>query len=337
MRYRKVGQFSLPVLLSLFVVASVGGNPHFIPTSALQAGGHTLFGDIHVDERKVSGLRPMALEVLLYTESGQLVARQTVQSNGRYRFIDLRDGRYNVVIEIENVEVARVFVYVTSPFKTDFRQDIQLQWRERRSEFNIGVVSADDSYNRSAKNADTLRKAAAEIDRKHYQPAIVLLNQIVESDPGDFPAWTELGTTYFILKELDEAENSYLKALKAKADYVPALVSLGRLRIVLKSFGSAADLLTYALNVEPRSAQANYFLGEAYLQLKLGSKAVGYLYEAIRLDPIGMADAHLRLAALYNAKEMKYKAAAEYEAFLKKVPNYPYRKELKEYIEANKK
>ena len=39
-----------------------------------------------------------------------------------------------------------------------------------------------------------------------------------------------------------------------------------------------------------------------------------------------MADAHLRLAMLYNGAGMKDKAAAEYEQFLKKKPNYPERK-----------
>ena len=90
------------------------------------------------------------------------------------------------------------------------------------------------------------------------------------------------------------------------------------------------------MEVKPSSADANYSLGEAYLQTKKGSKAVGYLNEAIKLDPIGRADAHLRLATLYNAAGMKDKAALEYEEFLKKKPNYPDAKKLREYVEANK-
>jgi len=78
-------------------------------------------------------------------------------------------------------------------------------------------------------------------------------------------------------------------------------------------------------------------LGEAYLQIKKGSKAVGYINEAIRLDPVGKADGHLRLATLYNAVGMKDKAALEYEEFLKKKPNYPDSKKLRDYIAANKK
>jgi len=56
-----------------------------------------------------------------------------------------------------------------------------------------------------------------------------------------------------------------------------------------------------------------------------------------KLDPVGMADAHLLLAALYNARDLKDKAAAEYSEFLKQRPDYAERKKLKAYIAANKK
>src|SRR2546426_6483895 len=107
-----------------------------------QGGGHTLFGDIKVDESQADGLKPMSLQVLLYSESGNLILRQTVPSNGRYRFLDLRNGRYDVVVEVENAEIARVRVYITSPFKTDFRQDIELRWQERSRTSRAGMVSA---------------------------------------------------------------------------------------------------------------------------------------------------------------------------------------------------
>lgn len=302
-----------------------------------QAGGHTLFGDIKVDESQASGLNPISLQVLLYSEDGRLLNRQTVPSNGRYRFLDLRNGRYEVVVEVENVEVARVRVVVSAPFKTDFRQDLEFQWREKSTSAKAEVLSAADIYNRLAANAELFRKATEAHEKKNYAQAILLLRNLVNTDPKDFPAWTELGTMYFIQKNFDEAENSFLEALKVNPDYSVALISLGRLRIVLKNFDGSIEALTHAVKVQPTSAQANYFLGEAYLQVKLGSKAVPYLYEAIRLDPSGMAEAHLRLAALYNARDMKDKAAAEYEAFLKQRPDYPDKKKLKQYIEANKK
>lgn len=312
----------------------------FLLTGSLAAqggGGHTLYGDLKVDENAASGLKPISFQVLLYAESGTLIFRETVPSNGRYRFLNLRDGRYEIAVEVENVEIARMRAYVSSPFKTDFRKDIELQWRDRYGVTKAQVVSAADNYNRSPEHAALFRKASKVSDRKHYDQAIPLLRRIVQTDAADFPAWAELGTAYFILKNFAESEKAYVQALKTHADYVLALISLGRLRIARKSFEGAIEVLSQAVKIQATSAQANYFLGEAYLQVKLGSKAVPYLNEAIKLDPMGMADAHLRLAALYNAKGLKDKAAAEYEAFLKKRPDCPDKKMLKEYIAANKK
>ena len=50
-----------------------------------------------------------------------------------------------------------------------------------------------------------------------------------------------------------------------------------------------------------------------------------------------MADAHLRLAALYNAAGMKDKAALEYVQFLAKKPDHAEKKRLRQYITENKK
>ena len=300
-------------------------------------GNNTVYGDIKVHEGQISGLKPLALDILLYTEAGNLVSRQTVQSNGRYRFVNLTDGRYQLVVEVENNEVARFPLDFSSPFKNEIRQDIEFEWRDSSRTTATGVVSAADKYNRPAKDVAAFDNASEAIEKKHYDQALLLLRQIVETDPNDFQAWERLGTIYFIQKKFDEAERSYSEALKRHPHYALVLISLGRLRIVQKNFDGAAEVLDQAVKIEPASPQANYFLGEAYLQLRKGSKAVVYLYEALRLDPVGMADAHLRLAALYHGAGMKDKAASEYEQFLKKVPDYSDRKKLEAYIAENKK
>jgi tetratricopeptide (TPR) repeat protein len=241
------------------------------------------------------------------------------------------------VVEFENVEVARVRVYVNAAFKTDFRQDIELELRDGSKVAKPGVISAADNYSRSVANGTLFRQVVKASEKKNYDQAITLLRQIVASDPADFPAWQELGTMLFIQKKFAEAEEAYNQALKLHPDYSIALISLGRLRIARANFNGAIEVLTQALKVQPTSAQGNYFLGEAYLQVKLGSKAVPYLNEALKLDPVGMADAHLRLAALYNARNLKEKAADEYAKFLIVRPDYPEKKKLKEYISANRK
>lgn len=299
--------------------------------------GFTVFGDIEVTG---AGAEEKALifDLLLYLRTGVTLDRQRVGSKGRYRFNNVPQGDYDIVVEFENNEVSRTHVKLTGTL-TDFRQDIALEWRSGPvtvKPHKSAVISAEDFYDRKSPNKDRFEKAEEAFDNKEYDKAVVLFRQIVTDDPQDFQAWTELGTVNLVQKNLDEAERSYQHATEIRPTFFLALLNLGRLRLQQKNFDGAIDALSQAVTVQPTSPEANYFLGEAYLQVKKGSKAVRYLNEALRLDPIGKADAHLRLAALYNAAGVKEKAAAEYEAFLKKKPDYPDRKKLEQYIAANK-
>ena len=299
-------------------------------------GNNIVYGDVKVHEGATTGSKPLTLDILLYTEAGELVFRQTVSSNGRYRFTNLTEGRFQIAVELENSEVARFKIDLSSPLKREVRQDIEFQVNETKPN-TAGVINVADAYNRSEQAANAYRKATESVEKKSYDQAIAQFRKIVQDDPNDFPAWAELGRLYFIQKNFDEAENAYLEALKRRPDYQLALISLGRLRIVQKHFDGAIEVLSQAVKLQPPSAQANFFLGEAYLQIKKGSLAVGYLNEAIRLDPSGMADAHLRLGALYNAVGLKDKAATEYEEFLKQRPDDPEKENLRAYITAYKK
>ena len=304
-----------------------------------QSGDNTLFGDFKIDESQVTGIKPISFDVILYTASGTVVRRQSVTNNGRYRFMNLRNGEYYLVVEMENSEVARISVMMSSPGRTDLRQDIQLEWRADSAGIKrekAGIVAADH-YERIHTNKKEFEKATEAIDKKNYDQAILLLRRITSTDPKDFEAWSELGTVYLIQRNPDEAEKAYLRAIEARPAFILALVNLGRLRIMEKKYEGAIETLTQAVKVSPASANANYFLGEAYLLDKKGSKAVVYFYEALKLDPIGMASAHLRLAALYNAAGIKERAADEYQEFLKKKPDYPDKKKLEQYIAQHKK
>lgn len=309
-------------------------------TLPAQGGDHFLFGDLNVDESKVAGLKPLNFDVILYSETGFLIARQTTPSNGRYRFNNLAAGLYQVAIEVEGTEVARVSADLRSPLLKDVRRDIALEWRlpsSSSSSSKPGVVSAADKYVRSGANQRLFKLARSAAEKKRYAKAAELLQQIIRSDRKDFQAWVELANVHFLQKNLTDAENEYLHALDAHPGFFLALLNLGRLELFQKRYDVAIEALTRAVKIQGESPDANYFLGEAYLQIKKGSIAVGYFNIALRLDPQGMAEVHLRLALLYNAAGTKERAALEYEQFLKKHPDYRDRKKLEKYIAENKK
>jgi cytochrome c-type biogenesis protein CcmH/NrfG len=315
----------LTVLFTTFSVAQTGG-------------GHMLFGDFKVDESKATGTKPLSFDLILYA-AGRVVARQTVGNNSRYRFLDLSNGDYEIGVEVENNEVARIRLQLNEVFKTDIRQDIELEWRENLTGKNNNkkVAAIADFYERTATNKKRFAKAEKAIDEKNYDVAIASLRQILSEDERDYQSWSELGTVYLMQRDFAEAESAYLRATQANPAFFQSFLNLGKLRLAEKKFDTAIESLSQAVKIKPESAEANYLLGEAYLQVKKGSKAVVYLYEALKLDPVGKAEAHLRLAALYNGAGVKDKAAAEYAEFLKKKPDYPDRKKLEQYITQNTK
>ena len=116
-----------------------------------------------------------------------------------------------------------------------------------------------------------------------------------------------------------------------------AAVNLGRQYAAAKQFDKAYEVLRPAVEKHPESADAHFLLAEACLQTRRYDEAANEFTEALRLDPKGKADAHLRLALLLDAAGKKDKAAAELEQFLAKRPEYPDREKLEQYIQANKK
>lgn len=305
---------------------------------AQNGGGHMLYGDFKVDESKATGAKPLSFDVILYTSGGDIVGRQTVGNNSRYRFMDVPNGEYELVVEVENSEIARIPLMLNESFKTDIRKDIEFEWRENPgAKRPKATTTSADAYRRSSNNTQRLAKAETAIDEKNYSEALALLLQILNEDGNDYQVWTELGTVYLLQQDLGKAEGAYERAGEVNNSFFPSFFNLGKLRMGQKRYDAAIEPLVQSVKLKPGSAPANYLLGEACLQIKRGSNAVKFLNEALRLDPIGMAQAHLRLAVLYNAAGMKNKAAEEYEAFLKKKPDYPARKVLEQYISQNKK
>jgi len=330
------GLLIIGFILTLHAVVFAQGGSVSQPGAGSRRG-FTLFGDLKVDDSQAADQNTnITFDVILYTRGNEVFGRQRVGNGGRYQFNNVFNGDYYLAVELDSSEIARMPILIPANAVEHIRQDLEFRWKPGPMIAGGGVVSAANAYHRSTQNRTLYERATHEIEAKNFVQAIATLRSLVEADPKDYFAWSDLGMVNFIQKDLEAAETSYTSALAAKPDHVAALVNLGRVRLARKNNEGAVESLEAAIKADPQSAAANYFLGEAYLALKKGSKAVGYLNEALRLDPVGMADAHLRLASLYNLAGYKDRAALEYEQFLQKKPDYPERKKLQEYIDANK-
>lgn len=308
-----------------------------ISAVAQTRGSFTLYGDVRVDESQAGDNKIGSLTIVLYAEGrSTTIGRTVVAPGGRYRFNNLSTGEYELAVELDMAEIARMHVSVQGRPGSDIQQDLEFAWKPigNAGTTKAGTISAADAYHRTSANQSQFEKAQRAMDAKKYEESSALLLQIVTNDNGDFQAWTELGTAYLLLDKKSEAEKAYERAIEARPTFALALLDLGRLRIAQKKFQEAIEPLSKLIELQPGSPDGNLLLGEAYLQTRKGSKAVPYLNEAAKL---GRPEAHLRLATLYDAAGYKDRAAAEYEQFLQKKPDYPDRKKLEKYIADNKK
>lgn len=298
-----------------------------------QPRGHTLFGDLKIDEKGAPPLHSITFQVVLQSVSGQALDRQTVSPGGRYRFLNVSNGEYRLVVEVENRVVARIEFLLEEFRPTDIRKDIELAWGSppATSEPKAG----ETVYARAEAQETLLSEAGRKLAAGENDSARRLLEELLETDKGDFEAWTELGSVHFAAKRWDEAKRAYGKAIELRPSYFPAHLNLGKLLLARKEGAAAVEALNSAVQLQPRSAEAQYFLGEAYLAIKRGSLAVGPLEAALELEPDKMAEVHLRLATLYNAAGMKARAAEEYRRFLEKRPDSEQASRLRRYIREN--
>jgi len=320
------------LLLSLMILGA-----SILVTPVAAQGGRTLFGDVRITGED-NILIPKEVTIILRKVPDGELSRQVVSSRGRYRFTNLQEGEYELLIESDGKEIGRMTpIYMrardlsNSPY--GFQYDLDFKWKSAAQPVG-GVISAADVYERPVATKSIFQKAEEAVAKKKFDQAIDLLKQVVEKDKNDFQAWTALGSVYYAEEKLDDAADAYQKAIQLHSASPRAYLNLGRVRSAQKKFEDAVEPLTKAVELQPTSGDANYMLGECYLQLKKGSKAIPYLNEAANK---GRPDAHLRLGWLYNAAGMKDKAAIEYEEYLKKNPSYPDKNKLKEYIATNKK
>lgn len=109
---------------------------------------------------------------------------------------------------------------------------------------------------------------------------------------------------------------------------VALLIQLGNDAIDQKRYGQAVGIFNRAIQVEATNAQAQFGLGQAYFYLSNYAAAQEPFQNALRLN-VNLHDAHAFLGWVYDYRQDKAKAIAEYDAFLKAAPrDDPYRPDI---------
>jgi Flp pilus assembly protein TadD len=283
-------------------------------------------------EQKTKPARIPVITITIF--GGGIPLDKTIATDtGHYYIAGVPRQNASMVVEVDGTEVVRQ--NIVAPAMGNSVMDMRIPWPQAETMLPPAVVSADHVYDRTPKNQELFESALGSIKSGDPAKGGEMLTQLVMADPKDFVAWTEVGNLLFKAGDHPKAEGAYFEAIKLKRDYFLALLNLGKLYLIDKKADNAVLVMSNAVKAAPASPDAHYYMGEAYLLAKKGSLAVVEFNEALKIAPEEKAEAHLRIASLYDAANMKAKASAEYKVFLGKRPEYAERKALEKYITDN--
>jgi Tfp pilus assembly protein PilF len=266
------------------------------------------------------------MEIIL-EKSGAFLARTFSDNEGRFRFINLLDGQYVVVIKLEGYEDVRE----AASFGRDGVSTMNLTMTKKALEEPDETEALLASYPRKAV---TDYQKALEFSRKgNTAKAIEGLEAVVKTAPDFYQAHNTLGTLYQKEQRFKDAEREYNTAVQLDRHSIEPLVNLGSLYIQVaeqartrkddRAFGAALDEAVRALNqairLEPTSANAYYFLGTTYYTGGQFPKAEENLKRALQIER-GMGKAELILANVYLKQQKREQAIACLDDYLKNNP-----------------
>ena len=126
------------------------------------------------------------------------------------------------------------------------------------------------------------------------QGAIGLYEEILGLDDAYAPAYINLGTIHFHLRQYDKAEELYRCATEADPEYVLAFFDLGNVLDELQRFEESVAAYRTAVALSPRYADAHYNLALAYERRGERRHALNHWQTYVRLDNRGPWAEHAR-------------------------------------------
>jgi tetratricopeptide (TPR) repeat protein len=137
--------------------------------------------------------------------------------------------------------------------------------------------------------------AAVQVEESaEKQQAIALYTEILETDPSYAPAYINLGTIYFHLRQFARAEELYRRATEEDPGYVLAFFDLGNVLDELERLEESIAAYRQAIALAPRYADAHYNLALAFERRGERRPALRHWQEYIRIDRSGPWAEHAR-------------------------------------------
>ena len=156
-------------------------------------------------------------------------------------------------------------------------------------------------------------------------PQIVQLKNYMEkvnASPTDINNRLQLAYTLQIMNQYDQAKEQYMEVLKIEEGNLAANYNLGVIAQTEKRYPEAEEYYNKVLTLKANHVIAAIGLGETYLAQEKYDDTITVADKVLELEP-GKTDLHLLKARAYEQKGDTEKAAEQYNAVLKYIPDDP--------------
>lgn len=142
-----------------------------------------------------------------------------------------------------------------------------------------------------------LKEGSAALADSKYDEAAAKFNAVLQKEPDNLLALSNLGVALYRQQKFDEAELVLKKAIEVAPTDAGAYALLGMVHVRKGMIDPAFNELTRAVAIDPRNADAHNFLGITMSAKGQDASAEKEIRTALKLDP-NNADAHFNLAVL---------------------------------------
>ncbi len=153
-----------------------------------------------------------------------------------------------------------------------------------------------------------------------YEAALEPAKKIIDLNPEDEMAITNLGLMYFRLKRYDESIETFKQCLAVKPDYAYAWLQIGIAYYSQKKFREAIEPYQKYVELAPDDPNGWLNLGVSYMSLKNFEGALEPMKKAVELLPDN-ANAHYNLAIVYLNLKDNFSAKEVYNTLQSLDPN----------------
>jgi cytochrome c-type biogenesis protein CcmH/NrfG len=171
------------------------------------------------------------------------------------------------------------------------------------------------------------------VGKVDFTQEIQMIEELVQKDPGNPDAWSQLGDVFYRGQLYDKAVEAYTKALNLRPARTDVLIKLGNAHFDRGANEGAIEAYSKALSIDPKNADVLTDLGIAYRRAGNPNRAVEAFRKAAQMDANHLNSRYNLGVVLFHDVNDKEGAIRAWEDFLQVEPKGERAEQVKRMVE----